>query len=73
MKDKRTHLKLFRKQGQRIILGNPPNHTTIKVGKTTEWGTELEFLAPQDVAIDREEIAQKKGRLSSSNKEIPWS
>lgn len=72
MKDKRTHLKLFRKQGQRIIIGNPPHHTTIMVGKTTEWGTELEFLAPPTVAIDREEIAHKKGRLSP-NKEIPWS
>lgn len=60
---KKTFLRLFRKQGQRIIVGDPPDHIVLRVGKTTEWGTELEFLAPHNVAIDREEIAQQKRRL----------
>ena len=62
-KRKKTFLQLRRKQGEKVIIGDPPGHITLKVGPTTSRGTELEFLAPQSVAIDREEIAQKKGRL----------
>lgn len=64
MNNKRNSLHLYRKAGQKLILGDPPDHTVIIIGKQdAKYGTKVIIQAPPNIAVDRWEIAIKKGRI----------
>lgn len=64
---KSGYLKLRRRQGQSVVIGDHPNQVTVTIGETTRNGEiTLQFFAPETIPIDRIEIARKKGRVVST-------
>jgi len=52
----RGKLSLYRKSGQRIVVGNPPDHIIITVKATDENSVTLIIDAEKNVPIYREEL-----------------
>jgi sRNA-binding carbon storage regulator CsrA len=57
-------LHLRRKQGEAVIIGEPPNEVVMIVGQSTDGETHLIFKAPAAVTINRLEVSKKKYRQS---------
>jgi sRNA-binding carbon storage regulator CsrA len=56
----RGNLELRRKEGQRIIIGTPPQHAVVTVSKISGKNATLIVNAPKTTVVDREEIALQR-------------
>ena len=65
MKNK-SSLVLGRRVGEKVLVGTPPNHVIIQVLGVSADRADIHFLAPNDIPIDRWEVAERKGRLPES-------